>query len=483
MRSAVASPAACAVLLLGVAAGCAPATEAEPTGSVGAVVTVRQSASATVPAAKAVWIRLYGPAARGGTLDLWAEAKPTSSGFQLAIAKVPAGSYQVHGVAFVAAPHDPRTTVPDYATVTDPIVQITSKSTQFVALVLQQNAAKWPPGTFADRAPVVESIRASAFDVDSGDPSVPLVLAAVATDADGAADLASMAWSATYAPPLPQGVAPGVFGAPAAAATTWTPPLDYEGLVTFTFAATDRKGATASLSVALAVSPRNGRGTLVVIVSLNNAPDVTRVTAAPSQLAPGATTTLTVTATDPDGDPLAYTWSDGGCGGAFGDATDNAIAYTAPPSPSACAITVVVRDLDAGVSPPAPRGGRSAGELTINVRVPIVAYAPEFTWAFQAPADPVAPGARVVFRVEVAEPLAGGGSRPVAALAWSDGFGGAFAPLGPGLPMDVEWTAPACAGLAPPYGVDVSATATGWPPDGGPALASTFTFPVAVACP
>jgi hypothetical protein len=459
------------------ALACAAPGPEDPTGALGAIAVVRQSA--TAPPAKAVWVRLYGPTAKGGYLDLWAELSRTSAGYQVSVSKVPVGAYQLHGKAFASSPYDPPTTVADYETTSDPVVQVTAKSTQSVGIVLQQNVARWPPATFSDYAPVVESIVASAYDVDSSDPSVPLTLAATVTDRDGAADVASLGWTATYAPALPAGAAPGGFGSPQAATTTWTPPLGYEGQVTFTIAATDRKGATASLSATVAVSPKNARGAIIVIAQLNNFPDVTRVTATPAQLAPGAVASLAVSAADPDGDALSYAWSDGGCGGTFGTPSAATSSWQAPATAAACTVTVIVRDLDAGQ---APKGGQSTGALTLNVRTPATAYAPEFTWAFQSPTGPVPPGARVVFRVEVLEPVGGGASRPVASLAWSDGRGGTFTPLGEP-PYDVEWVAPACAALSPPFGVEVAATATGAAPDIGPPGVTTFTFPVTVACP
>jgi hypothetical protein len=450
-----------------------------PTGSVGAVATVTQSV--TVPGVKAVWVRLYGPTAKGGHLDLWAELSRISGGYQVSLTKVPPGTYQLHGKAFSSSPYDPVTSVPDYETASDPMVKVTAKSTESVAIVLQQNPARWPPGTFTDHAPVVESLVASAFDVDSSGPPAPISLAAIVSDLDGAADIASVAWTARYAPALPAGSTAGVFDSPSAATTSWVPPQDYEGQVTFTFSATDRKAATASLAVTLAVSPKNGHGAVIVSAQLDNFPDVTRFTATPSQPAPGALVALSVTAADADGDPLSYTWSDGGCGGTFGAPSGGDVTYRAPPSPTTCTLTVVVRDLDAS---DAPKGGQSTGALTIAVRTVTREFAPDFVLAYQAPAGPVAPGVQVIFGVDVVEPTSGGATRPVASVAWSDGRGGAFTPRVTGLPLEVEWAAPACAALSPPYRVDVTATATAAAPVGGGSPAATsFTFPVTVACP
>lgn len=453
---------------------CGPSAPAQSRGDLEFLVSVRQAV--TAPAVAEVWIHLTGTTAKGAVYDAWAQAKPGTLGYQVAITNIPAGSYQVSGKAFAAAKVKPQTTAGDFESVVAVPVTVASKSAQTVTLVLQQNVALWPPTTFTDAAPVIDSLLASTQTLDSGDAAASLSLAASASDRDGLADLASFAWSATYAPPLGAGVSPGVFSTPAALATTWRPPAGYEGDVTFVFGATDRKGLRASLAIAVNVSPRNGFGSLVVIVGLNNFPDVNRIAASNAQLAPGAHAQVSVDAADADGDPLSYRWSDG-CGGAFADPSAATTDWQAPPAAASCALTVAVEDLTRAV-PPAARGGRNVATLTVSVRDVVPAFGPTFGTAVQTPSGSLPPGTRVVFLVDVFEPtLDPAVTLPVAALDWSDGQGGPFTPLVAGLPTMVEWTVPACAALAPPYVVEVTATAT------GSASQAAFPFPVAVSCP
>jgi Regulator of chromosome condensation (RCC1) repeat len=53
----------------------------------------------------------------------------------------------------------------------------------------------------------------------------------------------------------------------------------------------------------------NATGNAGVTVNLDSYPVITALTANPAQIVPGETTTLSVMATDPDGDALTYAWS------------------------------------------------------------------------------------------------------------------------------------------------------------------------------
>ena len=52
-------------------------------------------------------------------------------------------------------------------------------------------------------------------------------------------------------------------------------------------------------------------GSLVVNVAtvVNEPPEITSLTADPAVLAPGGTSQLACSATDPEGDPVSYSWS------------------------------------------------------------------------------------------------------------------------------------------------------------------------------
>jgi len=60
----------------------------------------------------------------------------------------------------------------------------------------------------------------------------------------------------------------------------------------------------------------------------NNPPSINSMTANPPQVAPGETTTISVSASDPDGDELSYSWNVGGDWSV--DGTGNEVTLTAP---------------------------------------------------------------------------------------------------------------------------------------------------------
>ncbi|MGZ3456943.1 MAG: PKD domain-containing protein [Archangium sp.] len=68
------------------------------------------------------------------------------------------------------------------------------------------------------------------------------------------------------------------------------------------------------------------------IPALNHAPTLSMVTATPSSINEGSSTTLSVTASDPDGDPLTYSWAQLPVAptGAFGSETGATRTWTAP---------------------------------------------------------------------------------------------------------------------------------------------------------
>ena len=87
----------------------------------------------------------------------------------------------------------------------------------------------------------------------------------------------------------------------------------------------------------------------------NQSPQITSVTAAPLSLAPGQTATVTVVASDPDGDNLSYSYT--AVGGTVTGNTATAL-FTAGPNAGNAAVTVLVSD---------GQGGSVNGSVSLNV--------------------------------------------------------------------------------------------------------------------
>jgi len=101
-------------------------------------------------------------------------------------------------------------------------------------------------------------------------------------------------------------------------------------------------------------------------------PGITSIDATPTtQPAPGATIDLVAVASDPDSDPLIYSWTDD-CGGTFLDRTSPTTSWKAPPSPAACQLTLVVQE-SGGAGHDL---GRAASSIALRVAVPppVVVY-------------------------------------------------------------------------------------------------------------
>ena len=146
---------------------------------------------------------------------------------------------------------------------------------------------KEPPPASTNTPPTLTGPTASVGQVSPGG-AITLTLAA--TDPDG--DTLSYAWAQTPASPA------GTFSSTTAASPTWTAPA-VTGTQDFTLAVTvtDGKGASKQSSI----------NVTVVGLQLNRPPSVDAITA-PSTLVAGTTGDFSIRASDPDGDPLTYTW-------------------------------------------------------------------------------------------------------------------------------------------------------------------------------
>lgn len=101
--------------------------------------------------------------------------------------------------------------------------------------------------------------------------------------------------------------------------------------------------ARVTVSVTLDCSvPPDAAGEAEVVAGFNFPPEIASVTATPSSAEVGGTVQLEVTATDPDGDTLTYSWT--ATGGTFDDPTLPNPVWTAPATAGDYDITISVSD-------------------------------------------------------------------------------------------------------------------------------------------
>ncbi|RKH18966.1 RCC1 repeat-containing protein [Corallococcus sp. CA047B] len=309
-------------------------------------------------------------------------------------------------------------------------VSITAGQTTMVTLVLQQVAVPTP---FENAVPFITSVVASTSTVGLGD-TVTLQASALDTDAT---DSLTYAWTASA----------GSFSAPGSLSTSWTAP-SVPGAVVLLLTVTDSKGATATVSLNLTVD--GALGSADVNVTFNRGPQVTGMTAAPTSVDVGQTTTVTAVATDVDGDSLGYQWTST-CQGTWANATSSSASFTPTALPplangcGRCSLKVSVAD---------GMGGETTGTLGICVGpVTTARFPPEVVETFQSLATMPASGGTVVFRVKARDPQGSALS-----YSWTANAGTLGTTTDTATTSELIWTAPACIPLTTALLVKVSVT-------------------------
>ena len=167
----------------------------------------------------------------------------------------------------------------------------------------------------ANRAPVMTvPPNATTNPITEG---TAVLFSVTADDPDG--DSLSYAWTQT-APSSPV----GTFSSRTVRNPTWTSPaLTADTVFTFLVTASDGQGASVSQSFQLTVNH----------VVVNRPPNVSSIMVSPSSPVAGDVVTLSVTATDPDGDPLTIAWTQTAPAqqGTFGTPTQASTTWISPP--------------------------------------------------------------------------------------------------------------------------------------------------------
>jgi len=225
---------------------------------------------------------------------------------------------------------------------------------------------KEPPPPATNTPPTLTGPTASVGQVLPGEA---ITLTLTATDPDG--DTLTYAWAQTPASPA------GTFSSTTAASPTWTAPA-VTGTQDFTLAVTvtDGKGGSkqSSINVTVAVGGQT-----------NRPPSVDAITASVGQVPPGGAITLTLTATDPDGDTLTYAWAQtpASPAGTFSSTTAASPTWTAPAVTGTQDFTLAVTVTDG-------KGGSKQSSINVTVAVGGQTNRPPSVDAITAPSTLVA---------------------------------------------------------------------------------------------
>jgi len=171
------------------------------------------------------------------------------------------------------------------------------------------------PGPVSNHPPVitVAASPGSSPIIEGG----TTLLSVTATDPDG--DTLGYAWTQT-APASPQ----GSFSSRTVRNPTWTAPTVTDDTVfTFSVTVTDGQGGSVSQSCQVTVNH----------TTVNQPPVVSNIMVSPAMPVAGAVVTLSITATDPEGDPLTITWTQTAPAqqGTFGTPAQASTSWFSPP--------------------------------------------------------------------------------------------------------------------------------------------------------
>lgn len=330
------------------------------------------SVAAIIGGPQIVYVRIYGPTtAQPGVppaIDqLGSSLVSAGNVFTVTFPQIPAGTYQIHARGY-AAFDQPYTDPPTWESpATDPVITVTGGNTTTASLFMQEVGVL----TFSNNAPWVSLLSSdvsSVFSAANGGTATSAALSASLVDADG--DLLSFMWSddvgGTFG--TPSGTFSPMVGA-ANIASTWTPPPNFSGVATLYLEVVDSIFNASRVSMSMNVVVTAGYGTVIVNVGYNNNPMMSaplvanylldglgNIIGGGGQIPAGGTTLLSVSAFDPNGDALSFSFTDS-CGGSFANAVvtpglvptdpfDALVEYTVPVGTptGTCTATATITD-------------------------------------------------------------------------------------------------------------------------------------------
>ncbi|EIE01053.1 FG-GAP repeat protein [Leptospira licerasiae] len=296
-------------------------------------------------------------------------------------------------------------------------VSITANSITNILLVLSETN---PAPPFSNAAPIIDSLVASTNRVA---PSSSINLSSSAHDPNPS-DTLTYLWSATG----------GSFSNSNILNPVWTSPST-PGQYTITLTVSDQLGASSTLSFTADVQLGYGTGYGSINVGSNSSPFVSNVISDPTSIPPGASTNISLTAFDPDGDTISYSWGSS-CAGSFDNANAQDPVFTASPSASLgpCTLSVSLSD---------GNGGSNLGNFTIQIsQTQTVNLAPQILSSFQT-ALALDPSGNMLFRVTATDPE----NTPLS-FSWNSSSGVVGTPTntinGNLTTSEMVWTAPTC---------------------------------------
>jgi|GEM_PF-2544899 len=200
-----------------------------------------------------------------------------------------------------------------------------------------------PPPAFQNTAPRITGLTVSSYSVAAGG-TISLSVTAEDPDPD---DTLTYAWTSPS----------GSYTSPSTASTDWTAG-GAPGSVVLRIGVSDDTGATATLEIGVTVA--DDSASAYVSVSINSVPTITSIVPSPTQIDIDDYTYLDLTASDPDGDALAFDWDvTWPCEGYFDDPTLEDPTFTLSAVADEwddCVLTVDVSD---------SRGGHNTASISI----------------------------------------------------------------------------------------------------------------------